>query len=137
MKCIWTSVKKLECIILIQLIIFQKKFYLNKLFVMHMNISQKLSACLPFQLQIVWNYAKKLVENTIKCHMIQVFAWGSDSYWPVWVCQLASALQLFPILLVPLIGLIQTCRYLAATDDDLFEVCVPNFECGFHIFCKI
>ncbi|XP_071535034.1 uncharacterized protein bdg [Panulirus ornatus] len=50
-----------------------------------------------------------------------VFAWGSDSYWPVWVCQLASALQLFPILLVPLIGLIQTCRYLAATDDDLFE----------------
>ncbi|XP_042224187.1 uncharacterized protein LOC121868015 [Homarus americanus] len=50
-----------------------------------------------------------------------VFAWGSDSYWPVWACQLASALQLFPILLVPLVGLIQTCRFLAATDDDLFE----------------
>lgn len=51
----------------------------------------------------------------------EVFAWGSDSYWQVWACQLASALQLFPILLVPLVGLIQTCRYLAATDDDLFE----------------
>lgn len=51
----------------------------------------------------------------------EVFAWGSNSYWPVWVCQLASAMQLFPILLVPLVGLIQTCRYLAATDDDLFE----------------
>lgn len=50
-----------------------------------------------------------------------VFAWGDKSYWPVWARQLASALQLFPILLVPLVGLIQTCRYLTATDDDLFE----------------
>ncbi|XP_063597948.1 uncharacterized protein LOC134774486 [Penaeus indicus] len=51
----------------------------------------------------------------------EVFAWGNNSYWSTWVCQLASAMQLFPILLVPLVGLIQTCRYLASTDDDLFE----------------
>ncbi|XP_064090408.1 uncharacterized protein LOC135204231 [Macrobrachium nipponense] len=50
-----------------------------------------------------------------------VFAWGDKSYWPVWARQLASGLQLFPILLVPLVGLIQTCRYLTATDEDLFE----------------
>ncbi|XP_063849579.1 sodium-dependent transporter bedraggled-like isoform X1 [Scylla paramamosain] len=51
----------------------------------------------------------------------EVFAWTSSPYWPTWVCQLAAALQLAPILLVPLVGLVQTCRYLALTDADLFE----------------
>lgn len=51
----------------------------------------------------------------------EVFAWSSSQYWPVWVCQLAAALQLAPILLVPLVGVFQTCRYLALTDEDLFE----------------
>ncbi|KAK4311260.1 hypothetical protein Pmani_017219 [Petrolisthes manimaculis] len=55
-------------------------------------------------------------------HYREVFTWGGEgSYWPVWACQLAAALQLLPILLVPLVGLIQTCRYLAASDDDLFD----------------
>lgn len=51
----------------------------------------------------------------------EVFAWSSSGYWKDWVCQLASAMQLFPILLVSIVGLIQTCRYLFKTEYDLFE----------------
>ncbi|KAL7631575.1 UNVERIFIED_CONTAM: hypothetical protein RMT77_018124 [Armadillidium vulgare] len=50
----------------------------------------------------------------------EVFAWESR-YWSTWTCQIASGLQLFPLLLVPLIGLIQTFRYLVNPKRDVFE----------------
>ncbi|KAB7499709.1 hypothetical protein Anas_06826 [Armadillidium nasatum] len=49
-----------------------------------------------------------------------VFAWESR-YWSTWTCQIASGLQLFPLLLVPLLGLIQTFRYLVNPKRDVFE----------------
>ncbi|KAF2356184.1 Sodium:neurotransmitter symporter, partial [Trinorchestia longiramus] len=51
----------------------------------------------------------------------EVFTWSSNGYWPVWASQIASGLQLFPILLVPLVALAQTCRFLANTRYDLFQ----------------
>ncbi|XP_018013754.1 uncharacterized protein LOC108670774 [Hyalella azteca] len=51
----------------------------------------------------------------------EVFTWSSNGYWPVWASQVASGLQLLPILLVPLVALAQTCRFLANTRYDLFQ----------------
>ncbi|RXG59738.1 hypothetical protein Avbf_17965, partial [Armadillidium vulgare] len=57
----------------------------------------------------------------------EVFAWESR-YWSTWTCQIASGLQLFPLLLVPLIGLIQTFRYLVNPKRDVFEVILKYFN---------
>merc|ERR1719259_19568 len=54
-------------------------------------------------------------------HYREVFSWSSRGYWPVWVSQVASGLQLLPIVLVPVVALGQTCRYLANGDLDIFQ----------------
>jgi len=45
-----------------------------------------------------------------------------NHYWEVWARELGSCLQLMPILLVPLVAIVQTCRYLSKGPSDLFEV---------------
>ncbi|XP_023288019.1 uncharacterized protein LOC105700187 isoform X2 [Orussus abietinus] len=42
-------------------------------------------------------------------------------YWAVWARQLGAAIQLIPILVIPAVGIIQTCRYLNSGPPDIFD----------------
>lgn len=43
-------------------------------------------------------------------------------YWPVWGRQAGCFIQLAPLVLVPIAGVIQTIRYLTTGPPDIFEV---------------
>ncbi|KAF4527278.1 hypothetical protein B566_EDAN006999 [Ephemera danica] len=54
----------------------------------------------------------------------ELYDWSATSerlYWPVWARELGSILQLLPVLVVPLVAMVQTCRYLANGPPDLFD----------------
>ncbi|XP_063990631.1 sodium-dependent transporter bedraggled isoform X2 [Diachasmimorpha longicaudata] len=42
-------------------------------------------------------------------------------YWAVWARQLGAAIQLIPILIIPAVAIIQTCRYLNSGPPDIFD----------------
>ncbi|XP_011314570.1 uncharacterized protein bdg isoform X2 [Fopius arisanus] len=42
-------------------------------------------------------------------------------YWAVWAKQLGAAIQLIPILIIPAVAVIQTCRYLNSGPPDIFD----------------
>ncbi|XP_011876979.1 PREDICTED: sodium- and chloride-dependent taurine transporter isoform X2 [Vollenhovia emeryi] len=42
-------------------------------------------------------------------------------YWAVWARQLGAAIQLTPILVIPAVAVIQTCRYLNSGPPDIFD----------------
>lgn len=46
-------------------------------------------------------------------------------YWAVWARQLGASIQLIPILIIPAVAVIQTCRYLNNGPPDIFDVSVP------------
>ncbi|KYB29348.1 sodium-dependent transporter bedraggled isoform X1 [Tribolium castaneum] len=53
-----------------------------------------------------------------------IFVWHHapvPEYWPLWARQLGSMLQLVPILLVPLVAVIQSYRYLSSGPTDILE----------------
>ncbi|KAK2587169.1 hypothetical protein KPH14_002919 [Odynerus spinipes] len=45
----------------------------------------------------------------------------SRDYWAVWARQLGAAIQLIPILTIPAVAIIQTCRYLNSGPPDIFD----------------
>ncbi|KAL7293589.1 hypothetical protein TKK_0012677 [Trichogramma kaykai] len=45
----------------------------------------------------------------------------SKDYWYVWARQLGASIQLVPILLIPAVAIIQTCRYLNSGPPDVFD----------------
>ncbi|KAL0120689.1 hypothetical protein PUN28_008393 [Cardiocondyla obscurior] len=45
----------------------------------------------------------------------------SKDYWAVWARQLGAAIQLTPILIIPAVAVIQTCRYLNSGPPDIFD----------------
>jgi hypothetical protein len=47
-------------------------------------------------------------------------------YWPVWARELGAILQLLPVLVVPLVAMVQTCRYLSNGPPDLFDVSISS-----------
>jgi len=53
----------------------------------------------------------------------EMFDWqeGGYIYLPSWVREIGSMLQLMPLLIVPFVGVIQTCRYFLHGPDDLFD----------------
>ena len=54
-----------------------------------------------------------------------IFTWEESSgygYWGLWVRQLGSMLMMFPILLVPIVGLIQAIRFVRSGEGDLYDV---------------
>uniref|UniRef100_T1IY39 Transporter n=1 Tax=Strigamia maritima TaxID=126957 RepID=T1IY39_STRMM len=54
----------------------------------------------------------------------RIFNWYDNRgyrYWPTWVRQIGTFIQICPLLAIPLIGCIQTCRYLAKGPTDLFD----------------
>ena len=48
----------------------------------------------------------------------------SKDYWSVWARQLGAAIQLIPILIIPVVAVIQTCRYLNNGPPDIFDVSI-------------
>ncbi|XP_046602174.1 sodium-dependent transporter bedraggled [Neodiprion lecontei] len=50
----------------------------------------------------------------------------SKDYWAVWTRQLGAAIQLIPILMIPIVAIIQTCRYLNNGPPDIFDVRVRS-----------
>ena len=54
----------------------------------------------------------------------EMFDWqeGGYIYLPSWVREIGSMLQLMPLLIVPFVGVIQTCRYFLHGPDNLLEV---------------
>ncbi|EZA52251.1 Sodium- and chloride-dependent glycine transporter, partial [Ooceraea biroi] len=42
-------------------------------------------------------------------------------YWVVWARQLGASIQLIPILMIPAVAIIQTCRYLNSGPSDIFD----------------
>ncbi|CAB3366261.1 Hypothetical predicted protein [Cloeon dipterum] len=55
---------------------------------------------------------------------VKLYDWNiakQNHYWEVWARELGSCLQLLPILLVPLVAIVQTCRYLSKGPDDILE----------------
>ena len=54
-----------------------------------------------------------------------IFTWEESSgygYWGLWVRQLGSMIMMFPVLLVPIVGLIQAIRYVRSGEGDLYDV---------------
>jgi hypothetical protein len=43
---------------------------------------------------------------------------------PSWVREIGAMLQLLPLVLVPFVGIIQTCRYFLNGSDELYEVMI-------------
>lgn len=43
-------------------------------------------------------------------------------YWPLWSRQIGALMQLIPLLAVPFIGIVQSCRYLSNGPPDVFDV---------------
>merc|ERR1719319_984372 len=62
---------------------------------------------------------------TFKTGMVsQIFDWsleGGYIYLPSWVREIGSMLQLLPLLVVPFVGVIQSCRYFLNGPEDLFK----------------
>ncbi|XP_073990606.1 sodium-dependent transporter bedraggled isoform X2 [Rhodnius prolixus] len=53
-----------------------------------------------------------------------LFRWSAPmiyDYWPSWSRQLGSLIQLIPLLIIPFIGIVQSCRYLSHGPADVFE----------------
>lgn len=54
-----------------------------------------------------------------------IFIWHHApvaEYWPMWTRQLGSMIQLIPILLIPLVAVIQSYRYLNNGPSDILDV---------------
>lgn len=43
-------------------------------------------------------------------------------YWPSWARELGCLLQIVPLITIPFIALIQSCRYLTDGPPDIFDV---------------
>ncbi|XP_049954708.1 sodium-dependent transporter bedraggled [Schistocerca serialis cubense] len=53
----------------------------------------------------------------------EMYIWhntGHD-YWPLWVREIGSLMQILPLLAGPLVAVIQSCRYLSGGPPDLFD----------------
>ncbi|XP_029049507.1 sodium-dependent transporter bedraggled isoform X2 [Osmia bicornis bicornis] len=46
---------------------------------------------------------------------------SAREYWAIWTRQLGAAIQLIPILTIPVVAIIQTCRYLNNGPPDIFD----------------
>lgn len=67
----------------------------------------------------------------------EMFNWSINEgyvYLPSWVREIGSMMQLMPLLIVPFVGIIQSCRYFLHGPDDLFDrlemLYRPNFNHG-------
>ncbi|XP_014258798.1 sodium- and chloride-dependent glycine transporter 1 isoform X2 [Cimex lectularius] len=53
-----------------------------------------------------------------------LYKWNAPltyDYWPVWSRELGSLIQILPLLTIPFIGIVQSCRYLSKGPSDIFD----------------
>ena len=58
------------------------------------------------------------------CRFSEMFDWSTHSgylYLPSWVREIGAMMQLLPLLLVPFVGVIQSCRYFLNGQGPLHE----------------
>ncbi|KAJ4452353.1 hypothetical protein ANN_03886 [Periplaneta americana] len=81
-----------------------------------------------------------LVVSTVHCGVQErpvpdLYNWRNQSYhyWPVWTREVGCMLQLMPIIVVPLVCIIQSCRYLSDGPPDILDriqlLYRPSMEC--------
>lgn len=65
-----------------------------------------------------------------------LYNWHSITYnyWPVWTREVGCMLQILPIILVPFVCIVQTCRYLSIGPPDILDVSVGDFNSLFAFF---
>ncbi|XP_066999497.2 sodium-dependent transporter bedraggled [Anabrus simplex] len=53
----------------------------------------------------------------------EMYNWSSMGlhYWPLWLREIGCLLQLMPIIAIPVVGIVQSCRYLSSGPPDLFD----------------
>ncbi|XP_067212296.1 uncharacterized protein bdg isoform X2 [Linepithema humile] len=51
----------------------------------------------------------------------ELYSYRRRDYWAVWSRQLGASIQLIPILIIPAVAVIQTCRYLNSGPPDIFD----------------
>lgn len=86
--------------------------------------------CFPLLLSFVWNVILP-VALVILClstfkngNYREMFVWHHApvvEYWPLWARQIGSLLQLLPIILIPLVAVIQSYRYLNNGPEDILD----------------
>ena len=67
---------------------------------------------------------------TFKTGMVaEMFNWSLTEgyiYLPSWVREIGSMMQVMPLLVIPFVGIIQSCRYFLHGPDNILEVNVTN-----------
>lgn len=64
----------------------------------------------------------------------ELYNWtnGRNEYWPLWSREIGCLIQLSPVIAVPIVCIIQTCRYLSRGPPDIFDriqlLYRPNLE---------
>ena len=55
----------------------------------------------------------------------EMFNWSMNDgyvYLPSWVREIGSMMQIMPLLIIPFVGIIQSCRYFLHGPDNILEV---------------
>lgn len=74
-------------------------------------------------------------------HFRDLLKWNSTTmfydYWPPWTREFGSLLQIVPLLMIPFIGLVQSCRYLSSGSPDIFDVSYQYFKMFINILIYV
>lgn len=65
-----------------------------------------------------------------------LFNWkysSQSTYWSTSSREFGCLLQIIPLLIVPFVGIVQSCRYLATGPPDLFDVSDANIDINMRI----
>ncbi|CAG7659297.1 unnamed protein product [Allacma fusca] len=90
----------------------------------------KLMAILAPLVSFVWNVILPVAMLVLSIasfksgNIRELYDWNPNhgyEFWPSWTKELGSLIQLLPILAVPFVAIIQSCRYLTNGPPDLFE----------------
>lgn len=81
-------------------------------------------------LSFVWNVILPVLLMVISVTIFkngqfrEFFKWHAPmfyDYWPTWTREFGSMLQVIPLLMIPFIGIVQTCRYISNGPSDIFD----------------
>jgi solute carrier family 6 (neurotransmitter transporter) len=91
----------------------------------------RLSKVLAPLISFVWNVVMPVALAVLAVASFQngnvreLYDWNPNRgyiFWPSWTREVGSLLQLLPILCVPFVAIVQSCRYLSTGPSDIFEV---------------
>ncbi|XP_044008403.1 uncharacterized protein LOC122852579 isoform X1 [Aphidius gifuensis] len=95
-------------------------------------------------LSFTWNVIMPITLVVLGCTLFKfggfrdlyVYKKTRGEYWAVWARQLGAAIQLVPILLIPAVAIIQTCRYLNNGPPDIFDNEQMEVNCTYCEQCN-